>query len=34
MGNKNINAINKIIAELSARDYQAQAEKLTKAHEY
>lgn len=31
MGNKNVNAINKIIAELSARDYRAQAEKLTKA---
>jgi hypothetical protein len=31
MGNKNVNAINKIIAELSARDYHAQAEKLTKA---
>jgi hypothetical protein len=31
MKNKNINAINKIIAELSARDYHTQAEKLTKA---
>lgn len=31
MENKNANAINKIIAELSARDYQAQAKKLTKS---
>ena len=31
MENKNINAINKIIAELSMQDYKSRCEKLTKA---